>query len=323
MAAPVTLLDTSALPPREREGATRGFVETVTDLDVVRHACPPESIVTRVRTWDLRTLRLNVMDSPWLVSGLTRGTATEAVSIAAQVSGQAAKVHGGQCRAFAPGDISLTDLASPFQSQAGEACTTMWFQFGYAELCLPAEAIRSAAGDLAASPLYELFQAHVLQLYRCLEEDIPASAAESLGAATLELARAVIATVGQAELARNDVANEALVTRIEAYVQQHLADPALSPKSIAQAHQISVRQLYKLWSDRELGLAEWIMRGRLEGARHDIAKGGSPGIAAVARRWGFIDPTHFGRRFRAAYGLSPREWRQAQDHQEAVRAAAS
>ena len=323
MAAPVTLLDTSVLPPQEREGATRGFMDRFTGLDALWHACPPESIVTRMRAWDLGTLRLDVTECPWLGAERNHSTATEAVSIAAQVSGQTAMVHGGECWAFAPGVISLTDLASPFKSQAGKASAHMSFRFSYAELCLPAEAIRSAAGDLAASPLYELFQAHVLQLYRCLEEDIPALAAESLGAATLELARAVIATVGQVEVARNDVANEALVTRIEAYVQQHLADPALSPGSIAHAHQISVRQLYKLWSERELGLAEWIMRGRLEGARHDIAKGGSPGIAAVARQWGFTDPTHFGRRFRAAYGLSPREWRQAQDHQEAVRAAAS
>jgi AraC-like DNA-binding protein len=54
------------------------------------------------------------------------------------------------------------------------------------------------------------------------------------------------------------------------------------------------------------------MRGRLEGARRDIAKDGAPGIAAVARRWGFSDPTHFGRRFRTAYGISPKEWRQVQ-----------
>jgi AraC-like DNA-binding protein len=183
----------------------------------------------------------------------------------------------------------------------------------YAELCLPAEELRSAAGDLATSPLYELFQTHVLHLHRFFEDDIPASAAESLGSATLELARAVIATVGQDDLARNDVANEALVTRVEAYVQQHLADPALSPESIARAHHISVRQLYKLWSAKEVGLAEWIMRGRLESARRDMAREGSTGIAVVARRWGFADPTHFGRRFRAVYGISPREWRQVQD----------
>lgn len=31
-------------------------------------------------------------------------------------------------------------------------------------------------------------------------------------------------------------------------------------------------------------------------------------IFAVARKWGFVDQGHFTRRFRAAYGLRPREW---------------
>jgi AraC-like DNA-binding protein len=316
-------LDTSALVPQERDAATREFLETITELDVVGHGCPPTSIHTRVRVWDLHKFQLCVADSPWLRLGLNHRVTTEVVSIAVQVSGQTAKSHGEHRQTFAPGEISLTDLSSPFQWWSAEASTSMSFRFSYAELCLPAAAIRSAAGGLATSPLYELFQTHLLQLYRFLEEDVPASAAESLGSATLELARAVIATAGQGGLARNDIANEALVTRIEAYAQQRLADPALSPESIAHAHHISVRQLYKLWSARRLGLAEWIMRGRLEGARYDIAKDGSLGIAAVARRWGFTDATHFARRFRAAYGLSPREWRQVQDHQERARAAAS
>ncbi|WP_454199804.1 AraC family transcriptional regulator [Nocardia sp. Marseille-Q1738] len=32
-------------------------------------------------------------------------------------------------------------------------------------------------------------------------------------------------------------------------------------------------------------------------------------MSTIARRWGFRDPYHFARRLRAAYGLSPREWR--------------
>jgi AraC-like DNA-binding protein len=136
------------------------------------------------------------------------------------------------------------------------------------------------------------------------------------------LARAVIATTDHGDLARNDVANQALPTRVEAYVQQHLADPALSPETIASASGISVRQLYKLWSARDPSLAEWIIRGRLEGARRDLARDTSAAVGAVARRWGFTDPTHFSRRFRSAYDLSPREWRQAQDKQAAARPAA-
>lgn len=171
------------------------------------------------------------MDSPWLRFGLNRRSTTEAVSFGTQLSGQTIKTIGEHRQAFAPGEMSLTDFASPFQWWSAEASTSMSLRFTYAELCLPAEEIRSAAGDLATSPLYELFQTHVLQLYGILEDDIPASAAESLGSATLELARAVIATVGHDDMARNGVANEALVARVEAYVQQHLADPALSPEA--------------------------------------------------------------------------------------------
>jgi AraC-like DNA-binding protein len=316
MRAPNRLIDTSALAPQERETAAREFLETITDVDVVGHSCPPEAIRTRLRSWDLHSFQLNVLDSPWLGFGLNRRSTMEAVSIGTQVAGQTIKTIGDRCQAFSPRQISLTDFGSPYQWRSTGDSTTMSLRFTYAELCLPAEQIRAAAGDLATSPLYDLFQTHVLQLYSLLDEDLPSSAAESLASATLELARAVIATVGQQDAARNDVANEALVTRIGAYVQQHLADPALSPESIARAHHISVRQLYKLWSGRELGLAEWIMRGRLEGARRDLRRNESLPIAALARRWGFTDATHFGRRFRSAYGISPREWRQVQSQPE-------
>lgn len=83
MAAPVTLLDTPALAPQQRDTANREFLETVTELDVVGHACPLESIRTRVRAWDLHKFRLNVIDGPWLGLGLNRRTTVEAVSIAA------------------------------------------------------------------------------------------------------------------------------------------------------------------------------------------------------------------------------------------------
>ena len=96
MAVPVTLLDTSALPPREREAAVQEFRERFTQLDALKHACPPESVVTRMRAWELGTLRLDVTECPWLGAELNRYTETEAVSIAAQVSGQTAMVLDGR-----------------------------------------------------------------------------------------------------------------------------------------------------------------------------------------------------------------------------------
>jgi AraC-like DNA-binding protein len=321
---PLTLLDTAALAPRDRDHATREFFDTLSELDVVEHACPPEAIRTRVVGWELRPLRLLVADSPWLhLVHTDYQVMTEAVSFSAHISGTARLSLGDDSQTFAPGEISLVDLSSPFGLRSSGSCTIMSFQFSYAELCLPARVIQSAVGDLTASPLYELFQTHLFQLYRFLGDAVPPSATQSLGAATLELARAVIATAGQGDPGKNDVANQTLLTRIEAYVQQHLADLVLSPETIASAHGISVRQLYKLWSVRDLSLAEWIMRGRLEGARRDLARDTSAAVGAIARRWGFSNSTHFGRRFRSAYDLSPRQWRQVQDKQDDARPAAS
>jgi AraC-like DNA-binding protein len=101
--------------------------------------------------------------------------------------------------------------------------------------------------------------------------------------------------------------------RIMEYVELHLTDSDLSPEAIARAHHISVRYLHKLFQDEGTTVGRWILRRRLEECRRDLTRygRGSRTIAAVAGRWGFTSPTHFSRVFRAAYGMSPREWRDA------------
>ena len=120
---PNRLLDTSALAPHEREAAAREFLETITEVDVVGHGCPAESVRTRVRSWDLHKFQLNVMGSPWLRFGLNRRSTTEAVSFGTQLSGQTIKTIGAHRQAFAPGEMSLTDFASPFQWWSAEPST--------------------------------------------------------------------------------------------------------------------------------------------------------------------------------------------------------
>src|SRR6202167_3035891 len=111
MRAPDRLIDTSALAPQAREGAAREVLETITDVDVVGHSCPPEAISTRLRSWNLHNFQLNVLDSPWLRFGLNRRSTIEAVSIGTQLSGHTIKTTGERCHTFSPREISLTDFA--------------------------------------------------------------------------------------------------------------------------------------------------------------------------------------------------------------------
>ncbi|MDX3237597.1 helix-turn-helix domain-containing protein [Streptomyces sp. ME03-5709C] len=107
--------------------------------------------------------------------------------------------------------------------------------------------------------------------------------------------------------------DQALLHHVRAYIRAHLDDPGLTPAKVAAAHHISVRYLYQLFQDEPTTVGRWIQRLRLEACRKDLVRPELAGqtVAAIAHRWGFASHAHFSRTFRAVYGLSPGEWRQA------------
>ena len=104
---------------------------------------------------------------------------------------------------------------------------------------------------------------------------------------------------------------ETLISQVRVYVHQHLHDPALGPDTVAGSLAVSRRQLFRVCQRAGFSLEQYIIARRLEGAKADLATpaGRARTIAASANRWGFKDPTHFSRRFKAAYGMLPRDWR--------------
>ena len=95
----------------------------------------------------------------------------------------------------------------------------------------------------------------------------------------------------------------ALRDRIVGYIEARLSDWDLTPAKIAAAHHIAVRRLHKLFEDQPLTVAALIRRRRLERCRADLARSDQR-VAAVATRWGFTDPAHFSRLFKATYGYN-------------------
>jgi AraC-like DNA-binding protein len=93
--------------------------------------------------------------------------------------------------------------------------------------------------------------------------------------------------------------------------QVNLADPDLSPTTVAAANHVSVRYLHRLFETHETTVAAWIRGRRFERSRRDLADPTMRQlpISAIAARWGLTNPAHFGRLFRTEYGLQPTEYR--------------
>jgi AraC family transcriptional regulator, positive regulator of tynA and feaB len=183
-------------------------------------------------------------------------------------------------------------------------------------LDLPMDVLRDAAPRLRGSPVYRLVRAHFIELCNT-PTDLPPAAADSVGAATVLPIRALIATAG-GDRHRGEARHDSQTVRISMFIEANLHDRTMSVERIAAAHGISARQLRNVWAraGNDVPIAEWIMRRRLERARQALADAEDEDededeatIAAVARACGFTNMSHFSQRFRKAFDLTPREWR--------------
>lgn len=107
-----------------------------------------------------------------------------------------------------------------------------------------------------------------------------------------------------------------LLASVQAYVSAHLDDPDLSPATIARAHHISERQLYRLFEDVGHSIGRWIRAARLHRCARDLRDPAlrDRSIAAIASSHGFAHAAHFSRTFREEFGETPTEYRSGANH---------
>lgn len=98
---------------------------------------------------------------------------------------------------------------------------------------------------------------------------------------------------------------------IREYILGHLHDDALSPATIASAHQISLRQLHLLFQPEDMSVSRFILQKRLEACRDMLSDPtfNHLQIAEIAYSKGFNSMSHFSRVFKAAFDHTPNELR--------------
>jgi AraC-like DNA-binding protein len=95
------------------------------------------------------------------------------------------------------------------------------------------------------------------------------------------------------------------------YIEANLSNTELAPATIAKAQRISLRYLHALFETESLTVQQYVIHERLRRCRRELenAAMGRRTITEIAFSWGFQDSAHFGRRFKAEYGMSPQEFR--------------
>lgn len=246
-----------------------------------------------------------------LLSRMPDTAADAFLHLGLHIHGSVSLTRGGTQVFLAPGDLVFHDPARRDLLRFSGPCQLTVFRVPRSHLGMSASDLRRVLGrrvrgDEGVGALVSNFLSAL-----AAEPDFRRSrTGHQLARNAVDLvAVLVMQLLGEETPDASDIGTET-VSRIRAFVEEHLTDPDLSPESIALAHHISVRYLHKLFQQEGTSVGQWIRQRRLDACRRELGRTSNrrPSVAAVAQRWGFSSPSHFSRTFRDAYGMSPSAW---------------
>jgi AraC-like DNA-binding protein len=287
--------------------------ETVGELDT--HGVPDQFVAGEVGALRIGDLSASEDGGGKRTAAHVRGSDPDVCKIDVLAGGGGVIEQGGREARLGAGDFTFVDLARP----------ATWATRGPARIVavvFPAALLPLGRDDLSRLTGVRIGGdggpgAIVSQVARQLAGQLDAYGGTDgarLGTAVADLLTATLAArLDREDQVPHESRRRALLLRVHAFIEERLGDSDLSPGAVAAAHYISVRYLHKLFETEQTTVADWIRRRRLERCRRDLLDPAlrTRPVSAIAARWGFPDPAHFSRSFRAAYGMPPGQFRSA------------
>lgn len=211
-----------------------------------------------------------------------------------------------------PGQFFVDDPMRPYEEHIVE-------DLSYIAVHLPRHAVISRVGGLDTltaigfgpeSPHCKLvldFLASLCSVWEAVDD----RCAAHLNSVALELIVAALHERSERVATANSNYRSAQFQRAKAFIDSHLQDPSLSLSLVAAALGASVRHVSALLSERGLSYRRYVLEQRLRRCANDLAdiRFAHRTVTIIAYSWGFSDGSHFSNAFKAAHGVSPREYR--------------
>ncbi|MEV5972296.1 helix-turn-helix domain-containing protein [Streptomyces sp. NPDC051921] len=305
----------------EREDTFDWFCETVSSdvMPVTLSSRNTADFRAGITYMDLGVVRLSAMACSPVVSRRTsshvRRGDPEHLQLALITQGDF-RISQRGTESVITGGLVLTDTSRPSEGEcAGGQIESVVLQIPRQALALGSDRVdRLLAQNLAADAGTGAILADFLKSVLARGPDCRLEELRGVGAVALDLATAFLAQqLGDPGQAPAEARAQEALQRIYRFIEHNLGDPDLTPRMIADRHNMSMRRLYALFGDQPLTIAARIRQSRLERAHADLASAelsGQP-VQTIAARWGFSSATGFSRAFRETYGISPTEHRAA------------
>ena len=227
-----------------------------------------------------------------------------------QVQGEGLVCQRGREAYLQPGDFAMCLSSEPYE---------LHFRASYSQLILAVPqtmleecvtqpqrhlGVRMRA-DEGANGLFSQFVANI----GARMENMDGVLAQRLEANVIDLLCTTLghATDTQKHDALSSGVKDEYLSRIKAYIRNHLAEDSLTPVELAARHDISTRYLHMLFADSGESVSRFIQRLRLEACESAFREPAYDGysVSEIAFRFGFNDASHFSRVFKQQYGETP------------------
>jgi AraC-like DNA-binding protein len=226
-----------------------------------------------------------------------------------QVRGQCCMQQGGRAALLNPGEFSIVDSTEPYLN---DYCSDDWEQHSFR---IPRHLLRpllrnpdqATATKIGGNGGIEPVTVEYLSSIAKHVEGLSPTGT-TLTSSMVELVALAVGGNTTARAQGRGAARQALCLSLIKYIDLNIANPELSPVTVATHFGVSPRYLHKVLEQGGKSFGRLVLEGRLDRCARGLSADGTP-ITEVALRWGFNDLSHFSRTFRQRFGKSPRDYR--------------